>query len=116
MSEEQKQALFNEVKILQTLDHPSIVKLHDNIEDNSRYYLITEFCEGGDLFTKLAIHKRFPERDVVSILRQILTGVHYLHMKKIVHRDLKPENILISGPDNQVKISDFGSATIHNSA
>ena len=105
--------MVNEIRILRTINHPNIVKFYEKIEEKHRYYLVTEFCEGGDLFTKLAVHKRFPERDVALIVKQILTGIYYLHMKNIVHRDLKPENILISGSNSQIKISDFGSAITH---
>lgn len=43
--------------------------------------------------------------------RQILEGVQYLHTRGVAHRDLKPENLLLDSEDN-VKISDFGMATL----
>jgi serine/threonine protein kinase len=48
--------------------------------------------------------------------RQILCGLHYLHHeadnKPILHRDLKLSNILVHGHTGQLKIADFGLATI----
>lgn len=44
-------------------------------------------------------------------MKQILTGVHYMHSKNIFHRDLKPQNILISHAGH-VKIADFGLGRI----
>ena len=97
------------------VDHPNIVKLHDISEEKNRYYIVTELCEGGDLFTRLERHRRFSEKDAINMLKQILAGIDYLHGKNIIHRDLKPENILLFGQNSQVKISDFGSSIIHNS-
>jgi serine/threonine protein kinase len=42
-------------------------------------------------------------------MKQILTGMDYVHNQKISHRDLKPENILMNDK-GVVKICDFGSA------
>lgn len=42
-----------EVKILQTLDHPNIIKLYEYFEDKLNVYLVTEMCSGGELFDKI---------------------------------------------------------------
>lgn len=44
--------------------------------------------------------------------RQLISGVEYLHSRGVAHRDLKPENLLLDNNDN-LKISDFGLATIY---
>lgn len=43
--------------------------------------------------------------------RQLLGGLQYLHGRGVAHRDVKPENLLLDGRD-QLKISDFGMATL----
>lgn len=50
---------------------------------------------------------------MAQIIKRVLLGVEYLHLKDIVHRDLKPENILLNDPKDlsQVKIADFGLST-----
>lgn len=50
---EDQQTLFSEMEILRSLDHPNIVKLHELYQDRLYYYLITDFCEGGELFDRL---------------------------------------------------------------
>lgn len=46
-------------------------------------------------------------------MRQILSGVDFLHCNRVVHRDLKPQNVLVSG-DLKIKIADFGLAKIYD--
>ena len=52
---------------------------------------------------------RIPIGDIKSYMKQILTGMAYVHSQGISHRDLKPENILMNDK-GVVKICDFGSA------
>lgn len=69
-----------------------------------------ELCEGGDLFSKIRNQKNFPESKIADIMKQILSGVVYLHKNNIAHRDLKPENMLYDNEGKMIKITDFGSA------
>lgn len=81
-------------------------------EDKLRYYIVTEYCEGGELFTLLAKRKQFTEAEAGYVFGQLISAVSYCHEKKVIHRDLKPENVLIEGDgaDLSVKIADFGSS------
>ena len=120
--------LKNEILILKSLAHENIVKLYSsNLETSLYKYLITEFCNGGDLQENLDHYKKeydrpFSEEEVQHIMRQIVSAMKYLHVEKeIIHRDLKMENILLHY-DNEndreqknvlkakVKIIDFGFA------
>lgn len=48
----------------------------------------------------------------LNIFNQLLNGLQYIHSQNLIHRDLKPPNILFSLDRKQVKISDFGLATM----
>ena len=73
-------------------------------------YFVTELCAVNlqDLMTNNYINYISPE----EILRQILKGVHHLHLLKVVHGNLKPTNILVSCPKGDlgpmIKVADFG--------
>jgi len=107
-------SLSNEIEVLKKLDHPNIMKLFEFYQDETNYYLITEYCNGGELFERIIRIKHFTEQKAAIIMKQILSAVAYCHKLKIVHRDLKPENILFENTNKNsgIKIIDFGTAGI----
>ena len=108
-------SVLNELNILKKLDHQNIVKIFEFYSDSNNYYLIMEYCPGGDLF-QLMEKSIFNEAQVACIMYQILSVVNYCHKMKIMHRDLKPENILITKVEKngivRIKVCDFGTSQI----
>lgn len=109
---EEQEKLFSEVSILKDLDHPNIVKLYELYQDEGYYYLITEFCTGGEFFDRIQAMHSFTEKIAADYMKQILSAVVYCHDKNIVHRDLKPENLLLDSKslDARLKVIDFGTS------
>ena len=114
-----EQEIRNEIDILKKLSHPNIVKIYEFYVSNSHYYIVTEFCRDGELFSY--IKNKYSERQLAVLFYQVFSGLWYLHDNKILHRDIKLENIMISQKekDNEtgeelfwVKIIDFGTAKI----
>ena len=104
---------YNEIEVLKALDHPNIIKLFDCYQDKSYYYMVEEYCSGGDLFDYIQKEKFFTERKAGTIFNQLLSAVNHLHKKRIVHRDLKPENIVLIEAKNKdvfIKLIDFGTS------
>ena len=106
-------SVLNELYILKKIDHQNVIKIYEFYSDDNNYYLITEYCPGGDLFTATK-GKNLSEKEVANIIYQILLALNNLHKMKIMHRDLKPENILISKKEEnglfRIKICDFGTS------
>ena len=96
-----------EIKILKIVRHPSIIQLYQIIETPTKFYLIMEYANGGELFDYIVSHGKVRETQACKIFQQLLTGLEYLHSMGIAHRDLKPENLLID-QDFTIKIVDFG--------
>lgn len=112
--------VFLEVEILKTLDHPNIVKVYEYFEDEQNYYIVMEYCKGGDVFGKLEDEGTFTERYAAKTMKFLLSGLCYLHSVQIVHRDIKPENLLISSKESfeeySIKIIDFNISTRKSTA
>ena len=68
-TEEEKRTFFNEVGVLKNLDHPNILKLYEFYQDSRNYYLITEYCSGGELFERIINNGYFSEANAAEILR-----------------------------------------------
>lgn len=106
----------HEIEVLRNLDHPNIVRLLEFFETERLCYLVLEYCEGGELFQKLAKERNFSELTAAHIMRKLISGVLYCHNNGLCHRDLKPENCLMvdNGEESDVKIIDFGLAMYIN--
>ena len=87
--------LLDEIIILKNLDHPNIMKLYEFFEDNEHYYMISEYCDQGDLLDKLNKLNWMNQIVVKFLMEQILNAVAYLHSKGVFHGDIKLENIML---------------------
>ena len=68
-----------EIDILKNLTHPNILRLFEVFEDIKNIYLVTEFCEGGELFDEIMNRKSFTEKDAAMIIKQVLSAIAYCH-------------------------------------
>ena len=103
----------NEIEVLRFLRHPCIIKMYEYFEDSKRLYIVTEKCNGGELFDVISQRSTISENDSAIICKQLFSAVAYLHENNITHRDIKPENILLDENEDllNIKIIDFGAAT-----
>lgn len=97
--------LSNEINSLKAVNHPNIMRLYEVITKKDNCFIITEFCEQGNLKEKIS-HCTLNETTALNIYSQLLNGFHSLLNKNIIHRDLKPANILFQ--NNYCKLADFG--------
>ncbi|XP_001980513.3 probable serine/threonine-protein kinase MARK-C isoform X1 [Drosophila erecta] len=89
--------------------HLGILQLIEFFEDDEKFYLVFEKINGGPLLTRIQEHICFSEHEASQIIKEIASGLDFLHKKGIAHRDLKPENILCVKTDSlcPIKICDF---------
>ena len=109
------QLTMNEIKFLEVLVHPHIIKYYKNFNEGKYLYIIIEFAPNGDIEGFIEAHKRFnkhiPEEEVWNILLQCMGALEYVHSTGVIHRDIKPANLLM---DNNmiVKLGDFGASAL----
>jgi serine/threonine protein kinase len=99
----------NEARLLDSLDHPNIVKIIDKNLAGAQLFVVTPLYEKnlqewmnhnpfvGD---QTDLQKRF------KIISSLLTAIEYSHRQGVIHRDIKPANVLING-DKEVVLIDF---------
>ena len=118
--------LTNEINIMHNLNHPNIVKFIQVKKTKKHYYIVMEYCNGGELEKALEKYqlkygRPFSEEKVQHLMRQIISAFKYMHSNQIMHRDIKLENILVNFESEKdkndlnmlkatVKIIDFGFA------
>lgn len=102
-----------EARVCAFLNHNNIVSIYDYHADPELSMLVLEFVMGQSLSALMQSCKRVDWRVSLGVLFGVLKGLAYAHSKGVVHRDIKPDNILISS-EGQVKITDFGLATLED--
>ncbi|KAI9850864.1 MAG: hypothetical protein M1838_004933 [Thelocarpon superellum] len=107
-----EQMVYDELEMLQRMNHPHIVQFRDWFESKDKYYIVTQLATGGELFDRICEWGKFTEKDASQTIRQVLEAVDYLHDNNVVHRDLKPENLLYltKAADSELVLADFGIA------
>ncbi|OQR93750.1 calcium/calmodulin-dependent protein kinase [Thraustotheca clavata] len=112
LTQEDLDALHEEISILKKMDHPNIMTLYDVFSEQSDYYLVTEIMEGGELFDRIVEKTYYTEKEARDLVLILLNAIKYCHDRGVVHRDLKPENLLLTSKSDDafIKIADFGFA------
>uniref|UniRef100_A0A673Z7U4 non-specific serine/threonine protein kinase n=1 Tax=Salmo trutta TaxID=8032 RepID=A0A673Z7U4_SALTR len=109
------QDIIKEVKFLQRIQHPNSIEYKGCYLREHTAWLVMEYCLGS-ASDVLEVHKKpLQEMEIAAITHGALQGLAYLHSHNMIHRDIKAGNILLTEP-GQVKLADFGSASIASPA
>jgi eukaryotic-like serine/threonine-protein kinase len=98
-----------EARASSTLNHPSIVAVHEAGADGDVHFLAMELIDGEPLSEWMRRRRSLAQR--VELLAQVAEGLAKAHDAGIVHRDLKPDNVMVTR-DGRAKIVDFGVAKL----
>ena len=103
-----------EYNLTKDISHPNIIRMHNAFYNGLKQttFIVMDYVEGISLAEYVRTVKPLPDNVVISIFRQLVSAVEYIHRRlNICHRDLNPNNILISGGDDpKVTIIDFNVA------
>ena len=107
------ECVLNEVTMMQSLAGSKyVVELLDFYEEKDYFYIVLEYCVGGDLFDRVLRFTHYTESDAHDLTLMLLKAVRSIHKAGIAHRDIKPQNVLLLSNDDNVtiRIADFGFA------
>lgn len=104
-------SLLAEANMMKNLDHPSLPRIVDIIDNGETIFVVMDYIEGESLDKILMEYGAQPEELVIAWAKQLCDVLSYLHSQKppIIYRDMKPANIMLK-PEGNIKIIDFGIA------
>src|SRR3954451_20851502 len=92
-----------------SLNHPNVVNVFDRGEHDGTYYIAMENLPGSTLKQVIQQEAALGQRRTIDLAIQILQAGGFAHRRGVVHRDFKPHNVIV-GPDDRLKVTDFGIA------
>lgn len=105
------QSAMAEANMLKRLDHPSLPRIVDIIEDSQKIYVVMDYVEGESLDKVLNLYGAQSQEQVIDWAKQLCGVLNYLHSSNppIIYRDMKPANVVLQ-PSGNIKLLDFGIA------
>ncbi len=105
------QQLFDqEAKILEKLGkHDQIPELLAYVEQNNEFYLVQELINGDTLSKEIIPGQKLSETQVISLLKDTLEVLAFVHQEEVIHRDIKPANLMRRQDDGKIILIDFGA-------
>ncbi|CAH1265226.1 NEK4 [Branchiostoma lanceolatum] len=113
-SEDEREAALQESEVLRDLKHPNLVGYKEAFEQFGYLYIVMNFCDGGDLFTRLKGQSGRPLEEPVLVewFVQIAMAIQYLHNHNIIHRNLTTRNIFLTLRYRLLKVGDIGLPSV----
>jgi formylglycine-generating enzyme required for sulfatase activity len=105
--------LHREMRHLQDLVHPNIVRVFDCNRDGDTVFMTMEYLAGSTLTRKVRApnFSGLDAQAALPIVRSIASALEFAHDKRVVHGDLTPGNVMIA-ESGAVKVIDFGIARL----
>ncbi len=98
---------IQEYALLCRIDHPHVIRIHDQGFTDEHAYIAMEYFERGDM--RALFGPGMTRERALTVVRQIAQALSAIHRHGIVHRDVKPENVMLRN-DGSVALADFGIA------
>lgn len=105
-----RERFLREARAMASISHENVITIYQVGEDQSLSYMAMQLLDGETLDKALERPGYMPITDIVSIGKQVASGLAAAHAQGLIHRDVKPSNIWLEAGTNRVKLLDFGLA------
>ncbi|MGW7364230.1 serine/threonine-protein kinase [Streptomyces sp. NPDC054841] len=99
-----------EARAAASIDHPSVVTVHDVVMEDGKPWIVMELVRGQSLGDRLQ-EGTLDVREAARIGLAVLGALSAAHEAGVLHRDVKPDNVLL-GRGDRVVLTDFGIAQV----
>lgn len=107
-TEAQSKRFLREARANVQLNHPHILPVYANGQEQSYSYLTMKYIQGMT-FSESLTRQEIALDKKLEILSKVCHALQHAHDNNILHRDVKPSNILLD-EQNEPYLSDFGLA------
>ncbi|CAD8080417.1 unnamed protein product [Paramecium sonneborni] len=105
----EKQELEKIVHVQLQIKHLNLVNLQSYYYNDNKLYLVSEFCEGGNLLACLDHFSKLQQYKMIDVFCQIMAAIRYLHNQGIAHGNIQLESIVFTDRSmDNVKLIDYG--------
>ena len=115
MGPDQLDKVRREIEIMQMLDCPFCIDIHETLEDDSYLDIVMEYADNGSLLSHVVSYGSFREEEAANIICEVMFALYFLHKEGILHRDIKLENLMLDKYNN-VRLIDFGMSKVTESS
>ena len=110
-----KEKFIKEAKTIARLEHPGIIRIHEQFEENGTAYYVMDYIKGKNLNDMVKREGAMSEERALGYIRQVADALSYVHSNNIMHLDVKPANIIVRKSDDKAILIDFGTAKQYDS-
>ena len=111
MGSRERHECMNEIRLLQSMQHPHIVQYLDCKMERNELTVVMELASHGDLAKLIAAAAKasqpLGEAQALLYFAQVADALAYMHERRVMHRDIKPANVFISD-GGKMKLGDLG--------
>jgi serine/threonine protein kinase len=100
-------SIFGEIKVLETIDSPFLVKNYYSFQNENKVFFVSEYCAAGEFGYFLNLNrKRFKHEHIQFYIAQIVLALDYLHSRNILYKDLRQQNIYLDS-EGYLRLNNF---------
>lgn len=106
-----RNAIIRGAKLALNLSHENIIRVEKLIPKEDRFYIVSEWCEGGITLKQYMLEHpgMIPLTTAIQLIKDLCQALMYAHDQGVIHRNLTPDNMLVTA-EHRLKVFNFDVA------